>query len=261
MRYDPSSKPESGRDGAQRPARRRFSDRDKLRILEAADRCARPGEMGILLRREGIYSSHVATWRRVPAGTVPSERQVRYEKERLERENARLRLKLEHAEKLRIVSMRAIDATVCLTDGEYAAVFVVVDHCTGECLGVRAALRGTRFEAMKCLREAVRLPKGHYKKGIAAGTEFRDDYGNQIVSLAFQDKLKTRGIKSSPFLVRQPEGKECVESSIRTLKEQLLSLHQLRAVEELRQALRDFAKRFNNRRIIGRVDYRMLAAP
>jgi putative transposase len=55
---------EAAPDGAQRPARRRFSDRDKLRILEAADRCTRPGEMGILLRREGIYSSHVATWRR-----------------------------------------------------------------------------------------------------------------------------------------------------------------------------------------------------
>ena len=115
MRYDPSSKPESGRDGAQRPARRRFSDRDKLRILEAADRCARPGEMGILLRREGIYSSHVATWRRwrmrvhpdrVPAGTVPSESQVRHENARLGREVARLRLKLEHAEKLLLLQKR-----------------------------------------------------------------------------------------------------------------------------------------------------------
>jgi hypothetical protein len=42
MPNDPSSKPESAPDGAQRPARRRFSDRDKLRILEAADRCTRP---------------------------------------------------------------------------------------------------------------------------------------------------------------------------------------------------------------------------
>jgi hypothetical protein len=97
MPNDPSSKPESAPDGAQRPARRRFSDRDKLRILEAADRCTRPGEMGILLRREGIYSSHVATWRRwrmrvhpdrVPAGTVPSESQVRHENARLGREVA-----------------------------------------------------------------------------------------------------------------------------------------------------------------------------
>jgi hypothetical protein len=44
--------------------------------------------------------------------------------------------------------MWAIDATVCLTDVGNAAVFVVVNHCTGECLGVRAARRGTRFEAI-----------------------------------------------------------------------------------------------------------------
>jgi transposase-like protein len=115
MPDEPSPKPESAPDGAQRPARRRFSDRDKFRILEAADRCTRPGEMGILLRREGIYSSHVATWRRwrmrvhpdrVPAGTMPSESHVRHEKERLERENARLRLKLEHAEKLLLLQKR-----------------------------------------------------------------------------------------------------------------------------------------------------------
>jgi len=115
MPQDPSDQPETASSKSQRPVRRRFSEREKLRILEAADRCTRPGEMGLLLRREGIYSSHVATWRRwrmrvhpdrVPAGTVPSESQVRHEKERLERENARLRLKLEHAEKLLLLQKR-----------------------------------------------------------------------------------------------------------------------------------------------------------
>ncbi len=47
-----------------RGTRRRFSDQEKLRIPEAADRCTRPGELGLLLRREGIYSSLLATWRR-----------------------------------------------------------------------------------------------------------------------------------------------------------------------------------------------------
>jgi transposase len=115
MPQEPSDQPETAASKSQRPVRRRFSEREKLRILEAADRCTRPGEMGLLLRREGIYSSHVATWRRwrmrvhpdrVPAGTVPSESQVRHEKERLERENARLRLKLEHAEKLLLLQKR-----------------------------------------------------------------------------------------------------------------------------------------------------------
>ena len=44
--------------------RRSFSKADKLRILADADACAAPGDIGALLRREGIYSSHLATWRK-----------------------------------------------------------------------------------------------------------------------------------------------------------------------------------------------------
>ncbi len=44
--------------------RRHFSNADKRRILEAADRCTRPGEIGALMRREGVYSSSLSTWRR-----------------------------------------------------------------------------------------------------------------------------------------------------------------------------------------------------
>ena len=44
--------------------RRQFSGSEKRRILAAADRCAAPGEIGALLRREGIYSSQLADWRK-----------------------------------------------------------------------------------------------------------------------------------------------------------------------------------------------------
>ena len=44
--------------------RRQFSKAEKRRILEAADRCTRPGEIGALMRREGVYSSSLSTWRR-----------------------------------------------------------------------------------------------------------------------------------------------------------------------------------------------------
>jgi vancomycin permeability regulator SanA len=43
--------------------RRQFTSGDKRRILDAADRCTQPGEIGALLRKEGIYSSHLSTWR------------------------------------------------------------------------------------------------------------------------------------------------------------------------------------------------------
>ena len=43
--------------------RRRFKAAEKLRILKEADRCTKPGELGALLRREGLYSSHLSAWR------------------------------------------------------------------------------------------------------------------------------------------------------------------------------------------------------
>jgi transposase-like protein len=47
-----------------RAKRRRFSAEYKLRILEEVDACHEPGQIGALLRREGLYSSHLTTWRR-----------------------------------------------------------------------------------------------------------------------------------------------------------------------------------------------------
>jgi transposase len=47
-----------------KPTRRQFTAQYRLRILEEADRCTEPGEVGRLLRREGLYSSHLTTWRK-----------------------------------------------------------------------------------------------------------------------------------------------------------------------------------------------------
>lgn len=47
-----------------RPQRRKFSASEKRRILQAADHCTEPGQVGALLRREGSYSSHLTKWRK-----------------------------------------------------------------------------------------------------------------------------------------------------------------------------------------------------
>jgi transposase-like protein len=47
-----------------KPKRRQFTAEYRLRILEEADRCTEPGEVGRLLRREGLYSSHLTAWRK-----------------------------------------------------------------------------------------------------------------------------------------------------------------------------------------------------
>ena len=47
-----------------KPIRRQFTAAYRMRILEEAERCTTPGEIGQLLRREGLYSSHLSTWRK-----------------------------------------------------------------------------------------------------------------------------------------------------------------------------------------------------
>ena len=90
-----------------RPTRRRFSATYKLRILQEADHCA-PGELGALLRREGLYSSHLTHWRkqREAGALVALTAQKRGPKvdpqaealARLKREHAKLQAKLARAD-------------------------------------------------------------------------------------------------------------------------------------------------------------------
>ena len=51
----------------QKPTRRRFTAADKLRILKEADACHKPGELGALLRREGLYASSLHNFRKLRA--------------------------------------------------------------------------------------------------------------------------------------------------------------------------------------------------
>ena len=95
----------------ERAARRRFTAEYKLRMVRQADACAGSGELGALLRREGLYSSHLTTWRRQweqgslaalspkkrgrpAAPSSPLARRVA----ELERENAQLTQRLRQAE-------------------------------------------------------------------------------------------------------------------------------------------------------------------
>jgi hypothetical protein len=82
--------------------RRTFDGGYKRRILEEIDR-AGPGETGLILRREGLYSSHLSNWRRWrrDMGGKKSKKKTddkNAELKRLEKENAKLKLKLAKAE-------------------------------------------------------------------------------------------------------------------------------------------------------------------
>ena len=92
-------------------SRRRFTAEEKLRIVEEADACIEPGEVGALVRREGIYSSYLSRWRQArdkgqltalgPQQRGPREvtdAAVAREVTRLRRENEQMRKRLVQAE-------------------------------------------------------------------------------------------------------------------------------------------------------------------
>jgi transposase-like protein len=94
-----------------KPTRRRFSKKYKLSIVKKAERCTEPGSIGALLRREGLYSSHLGKWRRLYeagelTGTTSRKRgpaakavnPLENEVKRLEREKRALERKLKQAE-------------------------------------------------------------------------------------------------------------------------------------------------------------------
>ena len=96
---------------AERPRRRRFGAEYKLRVLREAEACKRKGEIGAMLRREGLYTSHLTAWRKQrDAGALegltprkrgprgPSPEQV--ENERLRRALDRTQADLETARRV-----------------------------------------------------------------------------------------------------------------------------------------------------------------
>jgi putative transposase len=152
--------------------------------------------------------------------------------------------------------MWGTDLTTTWTREGRAAVFVAVDHCSAECVGLHAARRGTRFEALEPLRQGVRRHFGGFARNIARGLALRHDHGSQYMADAFQEELRFLGIDSSPAFVGAPEGNGCAERFIRTLKESLLWVRTFDTVEELRQALLDFRKTYNAAWLIERHGFR-----
>ena len=84
-----------GNEVEKRTGKRRFSDAYRVRIVEEANRCTKPGEIAALLRREGLYSSCLARFRKQYAAGVLSGGPARRKAERIEDEHLKRILELE----------------------------------------------------------------------------------------------------------------------------------------------------------------------
>jgi putative transposase len=106
----------------------------------------------------------------------------------------------------RIDLMWGTDLTSVMTGEGQAAVFVTVDRCSAECLGIHASRDANRFEALEPVKQAVRRCYGASGRDVAAGLRLRHDHGGQHVSRDFRKELRFLGVESSPAFVREPEG-------------------------------------------------------
>ena len=96
----------------ERASRRRFTAAYKLRIVREADACTQPGEVGALLRREGLYSSHLTQWRQArDAGALEALQRPRGRKraDPREAEIAALRRRAERAEAELVKARKVIE--------------------------------------------------------------------------------------------------------------------------------------------------------
>lgn len=145
----------------------------------------------------------------------------------------------------------------CVATGEgQANVFIAVDHCSAECMGIHASASATRHEALEPIRQGVRASFGAFAKEAAKGLKIRHDHGSQYMSKDFQREIAFLGAESSPAFVRAPEGNGCAERFIRTLKENLLWVRWFETIEDLRRSLLEFQRTYNEKWLIERHRHR-----
>jgi putative transposase len=152
--------------------------------------------------------------------------------------------------------MWGTDATMAYTkkDG-WVWAFCCIDHFSCEAW-TSVAKRGDRFASLEPIYDAVGDRFGTVDKNLARGIALRHDWGPQYTSGHFQGALAWLGIEDSPAFAGEPPCNGCAERFIRTLKEQCLWAKLYDDVEDLRQAVIEFTRRYNKEWLIERHGHR-----
>ena len=102
--------------------------------------------------------------------------------------------------------MWGMDATSTVTIEEgTATIFIAVDHCTQEYVGIHASKSAKADQALEPLRQAMRHSFDAYGENEGLGVSIRHDHGSQYISKTFQDELRFLGITSTPSFVGEPQ--------------------------------------------------------
>ena len=153
--------------------------------------------------------------------------------------------------------LRGEDMAATLTGAEgNAPIFFAIDPCSLKLVGIHAAKRGTRFEALEPIRQGLGHSFGASGQNVARGLTLRNDHSSQFIAEDIQQEIAVLGIKDSTSYVCEPQGNGIAERFLRIYKENLLRVGSFRTVEELRLALFAFKEIYNRQWRIGRLGYR-----
>ena len=157
--------------------------------------------------------------------------------------------------------MWATDATQIVTvqDGK-VWLFGVVEHWNAELLGWHVSKIGSRFEATQAVAMAVRQQCGELRAGAARGLALRHDHGSNFMAEHFQQQIRFWGIAPSFAFVAEPETNGVIERFFRTFKEQVVHGRIYQTIDEVRDAVRAFAARYNAEWLIAKNGYLSPAA-
>lgn len=134
-------------------------------------------------------------------------------------------------------------------------IFSVAEHWNTECLGWHVCKTGDRFAALEPITQAVKQVYGSLSKGVARGLKLRIDNGSQYTSDYFLEQISYWGIEDSFGLVRQPETNGVSERFHRTLKEQVIEGRVFKNAGEVREAVRQFVKIYNEQWLVAKRGY------
>jgi transposase InsO family protein len=144
---------------------------------------------------------------------------------------------------------------VFTVDDGWGWIFTAVEHWNAECVGWHVCKRGDRFAAAQPISMGLANLHGSTAIGVARGLSLRMDHGTQYLSEYFTKQLAYWGIRPSYAFVEQPQTNGVAERFNRTLKEQIIHGRIYRNLDELRDAVRQFVKRYNAQWLVEKNGY------
>ena len=153
--------------------------------------------------------------------------------------------------------MWGTDGTRILTvDDGYVWMFSAVEPWSAECVGWHVVKHGTRYAALEPIAMALHDIYGGLQAGVARGLSLRMDHGSQYLSDHFLKQVRFWGIETSFAFVSEPETNGVAERFNRTLKEQAICGRVFRNIEEVRSAVADFIRKYNQQWLMAKLGYR-----